>query len=366
MFLGKNFSLVRLRPFVFRSSDSLMKATTLPLCLTLATMVSASALANDLDVSPLAIRFPTALGHLNFYGDVAAMSGSAGASKWESSPNPSNKSWVFPSEYDWRVSVQYSNVSFDNDTRIDFLSESSTFDAGAAGVFRLAYLNATSNEKIARGLLPLPFEFDLDGYQLSWGKKFNDEFALGAEVGLSQSETIFKGPGFDVANTDKDSWSFRLGGQWKPADKWYLGLYGDYINGSADTALLLPTPLGIVRGSTSDTVEQWLVHPGVAYEFAENSLVHADFEAGWISDGETTLDIQRWSVGTDIPVVKGVFIHAGAAVDSYSNVTWSTGVGFYPSKKVFIDLAYQNNAFPELNQEFGRSQTLNASISIQW
>lgn len=329
-------------------------------------MVSASLVANELDSSPFALRFPTALGHLNFYGDVAAMSGSAGASKWESSPNPSNKSWVFPAEYDWRVSAQYSNVSFDNDTRIDFISESFTFDAGVAGVFRLAYLNASSNERTVGGLLPLPYQFDLDAYQLSWGKKLNDEFAIGAEVGLSQSETIFKGPGFDVANTDKDSWSFRVGGQWKPADKWYVGLYGDYVNGSADTALALPTPLGIIRGSTSDTVEQWLVHPGIAYEFAENSLVHADFEAGWTSDGETTLDIQRWSVGTDIPVVKGVFIHAGAAVDSYSNFTWSTGIGFYPSKKVFIDLAYQNDAFPELKQEFGHSQTLNASISIQW
>lgn len=351
---------------MFRSSDSLMKAATLPLCLTLATIVSASALANDLDSAPLAIRFPAALGHLSFYGDVAAMSGSAGASKWESSPNPSNKSWSFPDLYDWRVSVQYSNVTFDNDTRIDFVSESFTFDAGASGVFRLAYLNASSNERTARGLLPLPYEFDLDAYQLSWGKKLNKEFAIGAEVGLSQSETIFKGPGFDVANTDKDSWSFRVGGQWNPAEKWFVGLYGDYINGSADTALNVPTPLGILRGNTSDTVEQWLIHPGIAYEFAENALVHADFEAGWISNGDTTLDIQRWSIGTDIPIVKGVFIHAGAAVDSYSNVTWSSGIGFYPSKNVFIDLAYQNNAFPELKQEFGRSQTLNASISIQW
>ena len=53
-------------------------------------------------------------------------------------------------------------------------------------------------------------------------------------------------------------------------------------------------------------------------------------------------------------------------LDGTGRSTISTGVGFYTSKKVFIDLAYQNNAFPELNQEFGRSQTLNASISIQW
>jgi hypothetical protein len=113
-------------------------------------------------------------------------------------------------------------------------------------------------------------------------------------------------------------------------------------------------------------VQQWLVHPGIAYEFAENAMFHADYEAGWVFNDTTTLRVQRVAVGTDIPLAKFLFLRVGASVDSYSNVSWSTGIGFYPSKHLFIDLGFQNDSFPELKQEFGRSRTLNLSVCVQW
>jgi hypothetical protein len=322
--------------------------------------------ADDLTSAPFSLRFPASIGHLSFYGDVSALSGASAASKWESSPNPANKGWGFQADYDWRLSGQYNNIDFDNGTTLHFVSETAAIDAGAAGVFRLGLLEATSNTETARGALSLPYEFDLHAIQLSWAKKLCEVFSLGAEVTFSRGETAFKLPAFDFVNTEKDTWGFRLGGLWKPADKWFLGLYGDYINGQADTVLNVPTPLGVLHATGSDTVQQWLIHPGIAYEFKENAMIHADYEAGWVFNDDQTLQLNRWSMGTDIPLMKFLYLRAGAAVDAHSNFSWSTGVGFYPSKHVFIDLAYQNDAFPELKQEFGRSRTLNASIAIQW
>jgi len=323
--------------------------------------------ADDVAMSPFALRFPTAFGHLSFYGDVSAKSGASAASKWESSPNPANKAWGFPDEYDYRVSGQYNNVEFDNGTVFHVTTETAAFDTGAAGVFRLGLIHINSNERIARGAVPLPYEFDLNGAQLSWAKKLSKEFALGAEVGFTHGETAFKLPTFDLANTDKEAWSFRLGGLWSPTEsKWFFALYGDYVNGASDTTLMLPTPFGIAQLKTSETVQQFLVHPGIGYEFAENAMIHADYEAGWIFNDTDSLQVQRVAVGTDIKVARFFYLRAGASVDSESNVSWSTGLGFYPSKHLFIDLAYQNNSFPELKQEFGRSRTLNFSFSIQW
>ena len=144
------------------------------------------------------------------------------------------------------------------------------------------------------------------------------------------------------------------------------GSHGDYVRGSVDTTVT-PSPLSSARIRSTDMVQQWNVHPGIAYEFKENAMVHADYEASWLSDDYGhDLQLNRWSVGTDIPLMKFLYLRAGAAVDAHSHFSWSTGIGFYPSKHVFIDLAYQNDAFPELKQEFGRSRTLNASVSIHW
>ena len=343
-----------------------MNTTRTLLCIASIAVLSLSSRADDLVSAPFALRFPAAIGHLSFYGDVSALSGASAASKWESSPNPANKGWDFQEHFDWRLSGQYNNLDFDNGTTLHFASQTVAIDAGVAGVFRLGLLEVTSNTEVARGAVPLPYEFDLQGLQLSWAKKLGSAFALGADVNYLQGETAFKLPAFDFANTEKDTWSFRLGGLWEPTDKWFLGLFSDYANGQSDTSLKVPTTLGVLRANRSETVQQWVIHPGIAYEFKENAMIHADYEAGWVFHDEETLQLNRWAVGTDIPLLKFLYLRAGAAVDSHSNFSWSTGIGFYPSKHVFIDLAYQNDAFPELKQEFGSSRTLNASVSIQW
>ncbi len=332
----------------------------------LSIVLSAHALADDLANYSLSQRFPGALSHLSFYGDVSAKSGASAASKWESSPNPANKGWGFAQDYDWRLSGQYNNISFANGTQLNVTSQTATMDAGDLGVLRMALLQINSNTRPAGGALALPFQFNLTGFQLSWGKKLSRSFSLGLDGGFTHGDTSFKLPAFDLAHTDKDTYNFRIGGLWQPSPKWYAGLYGDFIYGSASTMLKLPTPFGIVQSASTEVVKQYMVHPGLAYEFAENAMIHADYEAGWISNQTKTLLLERFAMGTDIPLAQFFYLRAGSAVDSRGNASWSTGVGFYPSKHVFIDCAYQNNVFPELSQEFGRSETLNASVSIQW
>lgn len=331
-----------------------------------ATLFPIVATANDLSGKPFSLRIPAAFSHLSYYGDVSAKSGASAASKWSSSPNPANKGWTVQEENDWRISGNYNNVSFDNDTQFHFISETVTMDAGAAGVFRLGLLQVSSNDETARGNIPLPFEFGLNGGQLSWGKKLAGNFALGAEVGFTQSQTIFRSSGFDLASTEKNAWSSRVGGLWQPIEKWFIALYGDYVNGSADTILRLPSAFGLSSTHIGETVQQFAIHPGIGFEFTENAMIHADYEAGWVWNSDTTLETHRFAIGTDIPLAKFLYLRAGVAADSKSNLSWSTGIGFYPSKHVFIDLAFQSNAFQELKTEFGRSQTLNASVSFQW
>lgn len=368
-----------------------MKATHVPLlCIGFAAMLPLSSHADDLVDAPFSLRFPAAFSNFSFYGDVSALSNASAASKWESSPNPANKAWGFQEEYDWRLSGQYNNIRFDNGTQLHLVTETVAIDAHDFGVLRLGLLQVTSNDELTQGsnvsfLGGKKYAFDLNGVGLSWGRHFGKSFTLGSEVGFTRGETVFTQtavnlppvvtplftfpgltiPEFEAVHTDTDKWSYRVGGLWSPADKWFVGLYADYARATSDTTVSLG-PLSPLKFRSSETIQQWVVHPGIAYEFTKDAMVHADYQAGWVFDDYTTLQTSRWSAGTDIKLAQFLYLRVGGAIDSRSNTSWSTGIGFYPSKHVFIDLAYQNDAFPELNKEFGRSRTLNASVSIHW
>jgi len=51
-------------------------------------------------------------------------------------------------------------------------------------------------------------------------------------------------------------------------------------------------------------------------------------------------------------------------MDVRGNTAWAVGLGFYPSERISIDVGYQQDMFPELEPEFGRSRTLTISVGI--
>ena len=58
------------------------------------------------------------------------------------------------------------------------------------------------------------------------------------------------------------------------------------------------------------------------------------------------------------------YAEADPTLDVEGNAAWTAGLGIYPTKWFTIDIAYQNNMFPELAPEFGRSQTLSVSLGF--
>jgi len=65
-------------------------------------------------------------------------------------------------------------------------------------------------------------------------------------------------------------------------------------------------------------------------------------------------------------LLKIVHSRAGTFIDGRVNPGWSAGLSIHLPAGVHIDLAYQNNAIPELQQEFGRSQAFNLSVAYVW
>lgn len=331
--------------------------------------------ADDYAGKDFSLRFSSAINRFEPYADVAGKGGSSAALPFGSSNNPASGAWHFPDDaqedgstdhYRMNVSGQYSNVSFSNATQLHFASDSIGFGKAETGVFRIDTGTIQSNERTVQNR-PLGFGFDLGGGRLNYAKKFGD-FSIGATAGYAHSRTTFSSSGTNIVDAEKDIWNFRLGGLWNPAkSNWFLGVVSTYINGPSDTTTLVRLPSGgRMLIASSDTTSQFTVQPGIAYRWRHQGYIHADYEYVNLSNNTGSLSEHRFLVGADIPITNFFYLRGGGFTDEKGNAGWTAGIGFYPSKKVFLDLAYQNNNFPEVAREFGRAQTLNACLSVRW
>ncbi len=337
-----------------------------PLLILAATVgtLSPSARGDDFPGESFSLRLPAALTHFSSYADVAAKGGASAASKWGSSINPAAIAWSFPKSYDVGISGQYSQIAFDEGTRLNFFTEVATIDAHDFGTFRFAMSEVRANDHASR-LARLNFDYDVNFARVDWARRFGEKLGVGAGFSFSQSETTFHDAQFS-SDTAKNTFTGHLGALWQPADRWLAGIVGDYAYGPSDTTTTFRSPFFRAHSESGDVAHQFTLQPGIAYEFRENALVHLDYQFGWFSNDSGAFTEQRVAAGTDIPLARFLYLRAGAAIDWRRNFAWTTGLGFYPRKGLYLDLAYQNDMFPEVQREFGHSHTINASVSWQF
>lgn len=328
----------------------------------LATRVVAS--ANDFAGEDFSLRLPAALSGFSAYADVAAKGGSSAAAKFGSSVNPAALGWSFPLAYEGGVSVQYSNLGFDEGTRLQFLSTSILADLHDFGTIRFSFGQVTSNDRTIRDA-PLIFNYDLLGARVDWAKRWGS-VALGASVSYSESETIFRTRAFHFANAERRTTIARFGALWQPSPPWIVGVMGDLGYAPTQTERATPTALGLVRSEGNDITRQFVLRPGIAYEWQDNALIHLDYQYGRFWNDTGTFEVNRFTAGADLPLARFFFVRGGVAVDTRGDFGWTAGFGFYPRKGLTFDFAYQHDVFPELHREFGHSRTLNASVSVQF
>lgn len=262
------------------------------------------------------------------------------------------------------MSTQYSDVAFDEGTRLHFYSQAAGIDLREFGSLRVSLGEVRSNDRMVRDF-PIRFSYELNGARLDWSLRFG-QYSLGAGFAFSQSETIFGTDKFEAAHADSRLLLGRLGGLWQPADRWFLGLVVDYGVYRVETTRRSPTAPRIVASLIEDETIQTVLRAGIAYEFRPNALIHLDYQGGWFSNDTGRLDVHRVMAGTDLPLARFFYLRAGMAIDSRQNLMWTTGLGFYPSPNLTFDLAYQHDTFAEVQREFGHSRTLNGSVSWQF
>ena len=311
----------------------------------------------------LSLRLPAALSRFSPYADVAGVGGASVASTWASSINPASADWrESPGPHGLGFCPQYSAIPFQEGTVIHVVNEFLMWQNDQWGTFLPALTQVRSNH--ATTLQGLGFEYQLDNCQIPWGKRIAENWAVGGNFNCSSSEMTFDSGPAVVSRTDSQSYDFSVGVLHQALDRLTLGVVFDYGFSPSRTTFydLLGTGSGDV--TVHDTGYQYLLRPGIAFEYQKDSVIYFDYQLVSFFDDTGQLYISRFLLGVEHQIVKGYFVRSGIALDDHGSAGWSAGIGIYPFEKIAIDLAYQYDMFPELYPEFRRSQTLAVSLGL--
>ena len=326
-------------------------------------LAAAPARAGGIKDADLSLRLPAALTRFAPYADVAAVGGASAASKWSSSVNPASVAWQpIPGTLHLSFSPQYADILFREGTELHIASEAVTLDTGCAGTLQPALAQVWSNRATTRQ--GLDFGIDMDFAQVQWATRISNDWAVGANFNYAKSHTQFDLLDMPVSDSHSDAYGWRFGVLRRLTDRLLAGIVGDYGFSRDRTVVHDFLGLGVGDIGISDTTHQFAVRPGVSYEYAKDSAVYADYQFAAFRNDTGRLHVNRFFMGVDHAITKGLFVRGGAALDTCGNASWTTGIGIYPSDRISIDIAYQQNMFPELEREFGRSQTLTVSLGF--
>ena len=320
--------------------------------------------AGDYKDKDFSLRFPAGMTRFATYGDVAGVGGASAGSRWSSSINPAATAWLdVEGKLQACASTQFSKVWFDAGLEIDVLAESITVDADEAGTFMGAAGQIRSNHAKMRS--GYDFYWAADLWQIQWAKKLSDNFAMGFAFNHTKSIARNKLGSVPIAKSNSDSYVVRAGSLYKVTENWLAGVVLDY-GWSRDRTLWYAIPeWGISESHTRDKTRQFLVRPGVSWEYMKDGTVYLDYQFGTFWNNTGTLNIHRIYAGIEQGFIEWIFPRVGVVFDpAVGSCSWTCGLGLYPAKWLSIDIAYQYDMFPELSEDFGKSHTFNVSASL--
>jgi len=325
---------------------------------------------SDYGGSDFSVRLPPAFVR---FTEVTAMDGGSAASRMSSAINPAAVDWLdIPGKHGITVAPYYSGVCLGNGTWLNITGQSVTVDAGELGSFQPTLAQIRSNRAETRQ--GLGFDYRVDTMMIQWGKRFGS-LGIGACFNFNEAEIVQKAGSIRVSESHAESYRFRFGALWEPAEKWLIGIVAEY--GFAPyraKANVFVFPIGFVEVKSAGVAHQFILRPGVSYEYAENSIVFFDYQFGAFENDEDRLVrpglerllSHRFSAGVNHQLFQWLFVQGGASVDVRGNCGLTTGFNVFFSENAMLSLGYQYNTLPELRPEFGDSHTIQATFSLMF
>jgi hypothetical protein len=323
------------------------------------------------------VRLPPAF--LRFT-EVSTMGGETVANRYSSASNPASVGWTAPTGGLGIIAAPYySGIGFQEGQWLHVTGESATVYTKDYGAFQPT-LSQIRSSNDSLGHDDLSFGYDVDIAQFQWGKRYGD-WAVGTMFNFARAEiardgtqtTIVPGVGPVPVAVDSDasaeSYRWRFGGLYQPAEKWLLGMiaeygFAPYRSHNIAQVVGLPVPATIVDDQGFQ--QQFVLRPGVSYEYAPLSSVYADYQYGNFFNQRDSLVDHRFSVGVEHRLLEFLLVRGGPSMDARGNVGLSAGFSLLLGPNVSAEFGYQYNMMPELRPEFGKAQTLQGVLSFRF
>jgi hypothetical protein len=285
--------------------------------------------------------------------------------------NPAATDWLdVPGRKGITVAPYYSGICFEKGTWLGVYGESLTMDTHSIGTLQPAMAQIRSNRNTDR--FGRVFDYRVDTMLLQWGKRFGS-WGIGACFNFNEAEVVQKLGGLRISESNAESYRFRVGALWEPADKWLVGLVAEYgfAPYRAEATAVIPF-FGVMQFKSEGTAHQFVLRPGISYEYAEHSTVFLDYQFGAFFTDEDRIprahtermNSHRFSAGVNHRLLDWLFIQGGASVDVRGNFGFTAGCNIFFSENISLSLGYQYHVLPELRPELGQAQVLQATLSF--
>jgi len=347
-----------------KRSPKLSKGLLVVCVIAVCCVVWTAASASDYEDKDFTLRFPAALSRFATYGDVAGVGGASAGSKWSSSLNPASIAWLdIKGKLQTYVTPQYSRLCFDTGIALNVYAESVDMDMDELGTFLVAAAQINSNRNVMRS--GYDYYFRLDLLQFQWAKKFTEDWAWGFAFSYAKSITRNRLGNIPIDKGNSDSYTIRMGTLHRLTDKLLGGVVLDY-GWSRDRTFYYAIPaFGMPASHVHDKTRQFIVRPGISFEYKKNSFIYFDYQFGTFWNDTGHLNVYRFFAGVEHGLTEWLYARAGTTFDIRTgSCSWTTGIGLYPTSWFSLDVAYQYDMFPELSEDFGRSHLLNVSLSF--
>jgi hypothetical protein len=337
-------------------------------CVLLTPWAFPPAQAQGFDRDPFGIRFDAALSRFSTYGDVTGVGGVSVAAPFASSGNPAGAAMQDRGERSHSLSPQLVNIGFDSGTDFAVRILSYSWNVTERDRVEFSAVDAASNEQPLPSLAGAAFDFESRQFTAGWSRRLNADLAMGLDVGVSFPEAGLRRNGLDLTRTDSLSYSVAAGLMQRLNAHWLWGVSAGYGSSDNLTRSLVPVPgqaLPLLLRHESES-SQFLLRTGVSYYFAGRGYWLADYQYGRFRADGDELEVHRLYSGVGFKLLNWLHLRVGGNLDDRGNRVVAAGIGLKPLDGLSMEIAWQGDTFPELQRDFGGSDLVNVSVSLNF
>ena len=340
-------------------------------------------MAGDLDNKPYLLRFGTALRRATGYPAAAALQATAAHPEgWSINPASHDVLNFGIEETTTGAKLANQNAWTQSGAWFTDSSVAARISLPSQGTVSLAYARTDT----IKGDTHEGFENVLRSNEFFWGysKSLTEQLAVGGMIRFltayfQEQTSTSELPVPARFETDVESLDVNLGARLQLNPVWSAGVIGGVGWGwaSVDVANLaafdnpVPPPEFIPAETRlfgfDDRHRTRAVRAGLGFTPTPILGIYADGEFFQLTTAAGPgLDTSRFLCGVEIAPCPHRAVRFGMSVDRFGDTTLSAGLGVAPVERIRFEVAYQYDAFPEIDLEFGKFHLLHLAVSMQY